>query len=595
MCNSLKNLNLIIKKKLQNSKNFNLNNIIHYISDLQTLILAYEKIKSKASNAVLLDGLTRNKLINLSVKLKAGKFTFNLNKKVIINNGTKSRELCFPSDFASKITQQALVLVLEIIFSDSFSKNSYSFKGTHLALKNLKQKLNGVVWVFKGDIKNNFGSVNHNTLLKIIKTRISCYKTLALIKNCIQTGYIYNNQIFRKISGLHQGNIVSPILNEIYLSKFDKFIRRINAKITIGLRKKKNPIYRSLQYQISNVKSNKSLKKKLRSKLWNTKSVLNVDPNFVRVHYFRYVDDFILIFISSLKLVKTVVYKIKKFLAKLNLYLNCEKTDILNFNKNSFEFLSVIFKTNNSKIKKIAKYKFNRKKRVTAEIRLLAPLKKILEKLKAAKMLKQINNQYFSTALKFLVNLDHADILRFYNSKFLGLINYYSFVNNFNGFGTIAWYFRNSCALTLALKYKLKTSAKAFKKFKFNLTCFKTNYKLNFPTFFASKQHNFNIKFQDFDLNKLIFQKWVNKLTNSNINKFCIICNSTQDIEMHHIKSIKTIRSKIKEKKGNLFNLQLQALNRKQVPVCKAHHIKIHNNTLSTSDLSKFNANINKE
>lgn len=48
------------------------------------------------------------------------------------------------------------------------------------------------------------------------------------------------------------------------------------------------------------------------------------------------------------------------------------------------------------------------------------------------------------------------------------------------------------------------------------------------------------------------------------------ICRCSENIEMHHIKSLKSIKQSIKEKKS--FDLILQQLNRKQIPVCKKCH-----------------------
>jgi hypothetical protein len=75
------------------------------------------------------------------------------------------------------------------------------------------------------------------------------------------------------------------------------------------------------------------------------------------------------------------------------------------------------------------------------------------------------------TARKSLVNLDHADIIRYFNSIVRGVINYYSFADNRSSLGSIVRLMQQSCALTLALKYKLRTMAKAFKKFGTLLKC----------------------------------------------------------------------------------------------------------------------------
>jgi len=84
-----------------------------------------------------------------------------------------------------------------------------------------------------------------------------------------------------------------------------------------------------------------------------------------------------------------------------------------------------------------------------------------------------------------LINLDHADILRYYNSKIHGILSAYEFVSNRKSLGTVVHLLKHSCALTLALKYKLRTKAKVFRKFGPTLMDKKTNIKLFIPKTFA--------------------------------------------------------------------------------------------------------------
>lgn len=51
----------------------------------------------------------------------------------------------------------------------------------------------------------------------------------------------------------------------------------------------------------------------------------------------------------------------------------------------------------------------------------------------------------------------------------------------------------------------------------------------------------------------------------------CTNCNSEVNIEMHHIKHIKTINTKL-----NDFYKLVAGINRKQVPLCRNCHVKIH-------------------
>lgn len=78
-----------------------------------------------------------------------------------------------------------------------------------------------------------------------------------------------------------------------------------------------------------------------------------------------------------------------------------------------------------------------------------------------------------------LINLDHADIIKYYNSVIRGVFNYYDFVDNRTDVLYAVWLIKESCALTLAMKFKVRTMGKIFRKFGPNLTYSKDNGETN--------------------------------------------------------------------------------------------------------------------
>lgn len=84
-----------------------------------------------------------------------------------------------------------------------------------------------------------------------------------------------------------------------------------------------------------------------------------------------------------------------------------------------------------------------------------------------------------------MVNIDHSDIISYYNSIIYGILNFYSFVDNKTRLGAIIKYqFKHSCALILALKYKPIKRAKAFKRSGRDLKCSKTQCGIAIPSSF---------------------------------------------------------------------------------------------------------------
>jgi hypothetical protein len=67
--------------------------------------------------------------------------------------------------------------------------------------------------------------------------------------------------------------------------------------------------------------------------------------------------------------------------------------------------------------------------------------------------------------------------------------------------------------------------------------------------------------------------KWHIKLhSRSKLGFPCLICGATDRVEMHHIRHVR----KMGKRKPKGFQAVMRALNRKQIPVCKECHAKIH-------------------
>ena len=108
----------------------------------------------------------------------------------------------------------------------------------------------------------------------------------------------------------------------------------------------------------------------------------------------------------------------------------------------------------------------------TSRLLVKAPIDKLIETLvKAGFIRRNAQGILLPKMYGSIMNLDHADILGFYNSKLRGILNFYSFASNRNKLGRILWLLRASCALTLARKYKLRTMRKVFFKFGQTLKC----------------------------------------------------------------------------------------------------------------------------
>ena len=130
-------------------------------------------------------------------------------------------------------------------------------------------------------------------------------------------------------------------------------------------------------------------------------------------------------------------------------------------------------------------------------------------------------------------------------------------------------------------KFKLKTMRKTFLKFGFDLKDSNTDLKLQIPKNLSRLSEFKTTGPTDIDnIDSILNKKWSKKLTQSNPLGACVLCGSTNQVEMHHLRKINNIRQKVRT--GNITYAQWKgAVLRKQIPLCKPCHIKYHRGQLT--------------
>lgn len=405
-----------------------------------------------------------------------------------------------------KIIQKALKVVLAAIWEKEFLESSYGFrpgKSLHQALYKLHRNGSKYQWVIQGEVTQSFKGIPHKIIRKLIKRKVRCQKTLQLINKALSAGYIApeTNQHFTQpltlvdtgeIGGVRQpqGSVLSPLLSNIVLHELDLFMKKISSNFHQGVSRAKIPEYSALTSKIQWLqKSNPGSPEikefvKQRSLL---PSSMATDPNFKRLMYLRYADDFIILIAGSKNDAELIKNWVKSAIdKKCGLSLNEEKTIISN-TKDGFKFLGAeCIKPNSLKSGYFVKTKFGTPTYVSGRyrmrMRILAPLEELMRKLITNKfVLNNAKGLPMPTARKDLTNLSHYEILNFYNHRIQGILNFYSFAGNYSKLSSILYLLKFSCALTLALKYKLRTKRATFTKFGSNLTDPKTSLSLKYP------------------------------------------------------------------------------------------------------------------
>src|SRR5690606_7336256 len=98
-------------------------------------------------------------------------------------------------------------------------------------------------------------------------------------------------------SGCPQGSIVGPVLSNIYLHQLDKYVEEVLLpKYNRGKRRKYNPVYNNLKsyHRYHAQKGHKEKAAELRKQLSAIPSVDPNDPDYRRLRYIRYADDWLL-------------------------------------------------------------------------------------------------------------------------------------------------------------------------------------------------------------------------------------------------------------------------------------------------------------
>ena len=214
--------------------NFQTDNLMEKILHRDNLNEAYRKVKSN-KGAGGIDGMRVDELLpylkenreQLIQKIKDGKYKPNPVRRVEIpkEERGKVRKLGIPT-VVDRVIQQAITQVLNPIFEEQFSDNSFGFRpkrGAHDALKQCQKNVNdGYVYVVDMDLEKFFDTVCQSKLIEILSRTIKDGRVISLIHKYLNAGVVRNGLFERTEVGVPQGGPLSPLLSNIMLNELDK-------------------------------------------------------------------------------------------------------------------------------------------------------------------------------------------------------------------------------------------------------------------------------------------------------------------------------------------------------------------------------------
>lgn len=550
------------------SKN-TINNLSLIMSDPNFLLGCWIRIRSKPGSSTkalgskTLDALNEDWFISVANSFRNGKFKFSPARRTYIPkpNG-KKRPLTMPSP-RDKIVQEAMRFLLELIYEPTFRSCNNGWRSNRScgsALSIINRTFGGDNWYIEGDIEQMFPSMDHKIIVEMLSEKIKDQAFIDLIYKYLKVGYDEEGkEIVLMPLGVIQGGLISPILANIYMTRFDNWVMdELIPSFNKGKRKKSNPDYTKM------IREGKATNKKIMS-------TIDKDENFKRMHYVRYADDFLIGINGSYEDCIMIRKKLKTFLEeKLKLTMNLDKTKITHATKEAAVFLG--YRIHKTKIGSMA-IKYNKKgvlTRRTGRVVLDGTINRVVKRLEENGFARRGG---IPTRNGKFIHLNLFDLVEHFKSVERGILNYYGLAYNYGRLAARVHYIlKYSCVLTIAGKMRLRTRRKVFRKYGKDL-------KVKSPD--GERETSWPKISYNRPRSKRPFVAWnpnllVDSLTRrlnrgrGDLTGPCLKCGSWANIEVHHVRKLKDINRK------DYVGQMMARMKRKQIPLCRDCHVEHH-------------------
>ena len=525
------------------------------------------------------DGMSLEKIDKIIQALRAERYQWTPVRRTYIpkKNG-KLRPLSMPS-WSDKLLQEVIRSILEAYYEPQFSDCSHGFRpkrGCHTALLRVNQKGQGTKWFIEGDLRACFDKIDHSILLNILREKFHDNRFIRLIERLLKAGYLEEWKYNQTYSGVPQGSIVSPILSNLVLDRLDKYIElELIPQYTSGKRRRTNPPYVRLTWAASDARKSGDLStaRQLSQQAQRIPSRDPNDPNFRRLWYTRYADDFLLGLVGSKSEAVEIKHKIANFLGEqLHLELNKDKTLITHARKEKANFLGYEIHILHAD----DKHDHRGQRCINGSVGLRVPKNVISSH--CARYLRCGKPIHLTSR----VNNDAYSIVAQYQAEYRGVVQYYRMAYNLHTLNRLKWVMQLSLVKTLAKKFKT-TCLQIYHRYKATISTNDGTFKVLQVTRNRDEQTPLITHFGGVSLK---WNKWVaiddeqqsriwngrSEVVQRLLAQECELCGSQSNIEVHHIRKLADLESKGRKPRPEWMK-KMSARRRKTLIVCRnCHH-----------------------
>jgi len=379
---------------------------------------------------------------------------------------------------------------------------------------------------------------------------------------------------------------MSPILSNIYLDKLDKFVETVLLpKYNRGKRRARNPAYQKMENAIARAKrrGDRQAMRTLRKQRRKLPSQHPQDPDYRRLRYVRYADDWVLGFSGSKQEAEEIKRELREFLREtLKLELSEEKTLLTHARTGAAKFLGYQI------VSQHADDKLDRRgqRQVNEMVALRVP-KEVIEQKCALYM------QGGKPAQRgILIRDSDYSIVSKYQSEYRGIVQYYLLAHNVGWFNQLHWIAETSLLKTLAGKHRSSVTKMA-KRYKATIETPHGPRKCLQVVMQRDNKKPLVTHFGGIPLKRKQDAILVDRLpqfvmTNRSellqrmLADTCELCGSKEKVEVHHIRKLADLEKPGRREKP-VWVKQMAARRRKTLVVCRKCHEEIHTGTSTAS------------